>query len=76
MATISEANRIFGFDGWSRETLESRKVLSRETRGTFLAIYIARCVSRSMPPERPLFAKAMVLAKPMVPRPLKRTTSH
>jgi hypothetical protein len=39
---ISEANRIFGFDGWSRETLESRCVLARESRGTFLAIYIAR----------------------------------
>jgi hypothetical protein len=39
---ISEANRIFGFDGWSRETLESRCVLARETRGTFLAIYLAR----------------------------------
>jgi len=39
---ISEANRIFGFDGWSRETLESRSVLARETRGTFLAIYLAR----------------------------------
>jgi len=23
---ISEANRIFGFDGWSRETVESRCV--------------------------------------------------
>jgi hypothetical protein len=40
--TISEANRIFGFDGWSRETVESRCVLARETRGTFLAVYIAR----------------------------------
>src|SRR5271169_6903416 len=39
---ISEANRIFGFDGWSRETLESRCVLARENRGSFLAIYIAR----------------------------------
>jgi hypothetical protein len=39
---ISEANRIFGFDGWNRETLESRCVLARESRGTFLAIYIAR----------------------------------
>ena len=27
---ISEANRIFGFDGWSRETVESRCVLARE----------------------------------------------
>jgi hypothetical protein len=39
---ISEANRIFGFDGWSRETLDSRCVLARETRGTFLAIYLSR----------------------------------
>jgi hypothetical protein len=39
---ISEANRIFGFDNWSRETLESRSVLARETRGTFLAVYLAR----------------------------------
>jgi recombination DNA repair RAD52 pathway protein len=39
---ISEANRIFGFDGWNRETIESRCVLARENRGTFLAVYIAR----------------------------------
>src|SRR5262245_11407706 len=39
---ISEANRIFGFDGWSRETVDSRCVLARENRGTFLAVYIAR----------------------------------
>ena len=39
---ISEANRIFGFDAWSRETTETRCVLARETRGTFLAVYIAK----------------------------------
>ena len=39
---ISEANRIFGFDGWNRETVESRCVLAGENRGSFLAIYIAR----------------------------------
>ena len=39
---ISEANRIFGFDGWSRETLESRCVITRENRGHFLAVYLAR----------------------------------
>jgi Rad52/22 family double-strand break repair protein len=39
---ISQANRIFGFDGWSRETIESRSVLARETRGSYLAVYIAR----------------------------------
>jgi Rad52/22 family double-strand break repair protein len=39
---ISEANRIFGFDGWSRETVESRCVLTRENRGTFVAVYVAK----------------------------------
>ncbi len=39
---ISEANRIFGFDAWSRETVESRCVLARESKGVFLAVYIAR----------------------------------
>jgi len=39
---ISEANRIFGFDCWSRETTDSRCVLARENRGSFLAVYIAK----------------------------------
>jgi hypothetical protein len=39
---ITEANRIFGFDGWSRETLETRCVLGRESKGIFLAVYVAR----------------------------------
>ena len=39
---ISEANRIFGFDAWSRETTDSRCVLTRENRGAFLAVYIAK----------------------------------
>src|ERR1035438_7324056 len=39
---ISQANRIFGFDGWSRETIESKCVLARENRGNFLAVYIAK----------------------------------
>src|SRR4029078_5541031 len=39
---ISEANRIFGFDGLCRETVESRCVRARENRGTFTAIYTAK----------------------------------
>ena len=39
---ISEANRIFGFDAWSRETMDSRCVLTRENRGAFLAVYTAK----------------------------------
>ncbi len=39
---ISEANRIFGFDAWSRETVETRCALSRENRGAFIAVYVAK----------------------------------
>lgn len=39
---LSEANRIFGFDGWSRETLDTKCVLARESRGAFMAVYVAR----------------------------------
>src|SRR5947208_13054805 len=39
---IAEANRIFGFDAWSRETTESRCVLAREVKGTFLAVYVSK----------------------------------
>jgi hypothetical protein len=39
---IAEANRIFGFDGWNRETVEFRCVLARENRGAFLAVYTAK----------------------------------
>jgi hypothetical protein len=39
---IAEANRIFGFDAWDRETVEQRCIAARETRGSTLAIYAAR----------------------------------
>jgi hypothetical protein len=39
---VAEANRIFGFDRWDRETIESRCVLSRENRGSLHAVYVAR----------------------------------
>src|SRR3974377_1157332 len=39
---LSKTKRILCFDGWSRETIESRCVLARENKGIFLAVYIAR----------------------------------
>lgn len=39
---IAEANRIFGFDGWDRETIETRCVSGREVRGTYHAVYTAK----------------------------------
>ena len=73
---ISEANRIFGFDGWNRETVESRCVLARENRGSFLAVYIAkvRITVRPMAPRSS--AKAMAPAKAAGRPPVKFTISH
>ena len=73
---ISEANRIFGFDGWSRETIESKCVLARENRGTFLAVYIARSGSPCMPMARPSFGKAMAPAKAAARHRARCTTSR
>ncbi|HWK96709.1 MAG TPA: Rad52/Rad22 family DNA repair protein [Pseudolabrys sp.] len=40
---MAEANRIFGYDGWSRETLDSKCVLSRENRGSnHVTVYTAK----------------------------------
>jgi DNA recombination protein Rad52 len=39
---IAEANRIFGFDGWDRETVEAKCIQARETRGTFSVVYTVR----------------------------------
>ena len=39
---IAEANRIFGFDGWDRETVEAKCIQTRETRGTFSVVYTVR----------------------------------
>ena len=44
---IAEANRIFGFDGWDRETLEAKCVLTREARGSHVTVYRCR-----FPPHR------------------------
>ena len=39
---LAQANRIFGFDGWDRETIETKCLLGREARGSFTAVYSAR----------------------------------
>lgn len=40
---MAEANRIFGYDGWSRETVDSKCVLSRENRGSsHVTVYTAK----------------------------------
>lgn len=39
---IAEANRIFGFDGWHRETVESRCVYTKTNGARYQAVYVAR----------------------------------
>ena len=73
---ISEANRIFGFDGWNRETVDSRCVLARENRGSFLAIYIARVRITVHAEGVTIVVKAMARVKAGGPRRAKSTISH
>ena len=39
---IAEANRIFGFDGWDRETISSECVWKTQANGRYSAAYIAQ----------------------------------
>ena len=39
---IAEANRIFGFDGWDRETISSQCVWKAQLNGRYCASYIAQ----------------------------------
>ena len=39
---IDEANRIFGFDGWDRETLESKCIWQSASRGAATCAYTAK----------------------------------
>jgi recombination DNA repair RAD52 pathway protein len=58
---LAEANRIFGFDAWSRETVETRCVLTREK--TSLPFTRPKSASRSKQTERRSSGRAMALAK-------------
>jgi recombination DNA repair RAD52 pathway protein len=39
---IAEANRIFGFDGWDRETVASQCVWTKQLGARFTAAYVCR----------------------------------
>jgi hypothetical protein len=39
---LVQANRIFGFDAWDRETLETKCLVGHEARGSWTAVYSAR----------------------------------
>ena len=73
---VSEANRIFGFDGWSRETTETRCVLSRENRGTFTRSMSPKLELLCMQEAQPLFGKVTVREKAAGRLRVKSTTLH
>ena len=66
---LSQANRIFGPDGWDRETVETKCALARYDRGHHAVVYTARVritEKRMTAPSRP--------PKPMPPSvPLPRS---
>ena len=46
---IAEANRVFGFDGWDRETVASQRVWAKPLGTKFGAAYLTRVKSLSGP---------------------------
>ena len=64
---ISEANRIFGFDGWSRETVESAAYLREKTAVLSLLSISPGCGFQSLPMARPSFARVTDRAKAVAP---------
>jgi recombination DNA repair RAD52 pathway protein len=84
---ISEANRIFGFDGWNRETIETRCVLSRDNRGTHHVVYVAKVRITVRAETETVVREAARLVRPMKRRskrlkptppnaPLRPSASH
>ena len=74
---ISEANRIFGFDGWSRETIESRCVLARENRGDLpRGLYRPGPGHGACRTAQPSFAKATAQVKAAAHRRVRCTISR
>jgi Rad52/22 family double-strand break repair protein len=51
---IAQANRIFGFDGWDRETVDAKCIQARETRGAYSVLYTARVRVTVQSGERPV----------------------
>lgn len=51
---ISEANRIFGPQGWTRETLEMRNAANRERDGVMTSAYVARIRLTVLAPDGPV----------------------
>lgn len=39
---VAEANRIFGFEGWDRETISSECVWTKQVNGRYCAAYVTR----------------------------------
>ena len=58
---IAQANRIFGFDGWDRETVEAKCVQAREVRGSHYVLYAVR-VRITVRPGRARGCSGMAMA--------------
>ena len=73
---ISEANRIFGFDAWNRETVETPAASWRGKTGDRFSPSISpKCALLCMPTAPRLSAKAMARLRVEEPRRAKSTTS-
>jgi hypothetical protein len=70
---IAEANRVFGFDSWDRETVWAECVWSEAKRDTKLCAYAARVRIKREPARHWSAGKAAVSATAVARHSAKRT---
>lgn len=64
---VAEANRIFGFDAWDRETVSSQCLLQKGADQRFLAVYSAKVRVTVHAGERPIVREGLGIAEAMAP---------
>ena len=64
---VAEANRIFGFDGWDRESVTSTCVWTKQTGLRFAAAYVTRVRITVRAGRNALCARAAGQGNPMPP---------
>ena len=66
---MAEANRIFGFDGWDRETVSSECVWTKQVNGRYCAAYVTRIRIRVGQGRPSSSGRAVGRANQVPPRP-------
>ena len=68
---IAEVNRIFGFDGWDRETISSECVWKTQVNGRYCASYIAQVRIRARAGDKVVVREGTGTGEPAASSPVQ-----